>query len=95
MGMTIEECTKMLTAKEKCLERETSGTDTDCNYHNCADCSLCYEQGTMGEQKEALKFAVDTMRKYQKIEAHIKCLEEENAEFVNVSSIRGLLNGSH
>lgn len=68
MGMTIEDCTKMLIAKEKCVERETSGTDTDCSYHNCADCSLCYEQGTMGEQKEALKFAVDTMRKYQKIE---------------------------
>ena len=68
MGMTIEDCTKMLIAKEKCMERETSGIDTDCNSHNCDECSLCYEQGTMGEQKEVLKFAVDTMRKYQKIE---------------------------
>ena len=68
MGMTIDDCTKMLIAKEKCMSRETSGTDTDCNLHNCDECSLCYEQGTMGEQKEALKFAVDTMRKYQKIE---------------------------
>lgn len=67
MGMSIEDCTKMLIAKEKCMERETSGTDIDCNLHNCDDCSMCYEQGTMGEQKEAFKFAIDTMRKYQKI----------------------------
>lgn len=67
MGMAIEDCAKMLIAKEKCMERETSGIDTDCNLHNCDDCSLCYEQGTMGEQKEALKFAIETMRKYQKI----------------------------
>ena len=68
MGMSIDDCTKMLIAKEKCMERETSGIDTECNLHNCDDCSLCYEQGTMGEQKEALKFAVDTMRKYQRIQ---------------------------
>ena len=68
MGMTIDDCTKMLIAKEKCMSRETSGIDTDCNSHNCDNCDLCYEQGTMGEQKEALRFAVDTMRKYQKIE---------------------------
>lgn len=66
--MTIEDCTKMLIAKEKCMERDTSGTDTECNSYKCDDCSLCYEQGTMGEQKEALKFAVDIMRKHQKIE---------------------------
>ena len=68
MGMTIDKCANMLTAKENCIEHETSGIDTDCNSHNCNDCSLCYEQGTMREQKEALIFAVETMRKYQKIE---------------------------
>lgn len=68
MEMKIDKCANMLIAKEKCMDRETSGRDTDCNFHNCDDCSLCYEQGTMGEQKEALKFAVETMRKYQKIE---------------------------
>ena len=65
--MTIDDCIKMLIAKEKCMKRETSGIDTDCNLHNCDNCSLCYEQGNMGEQKMALLFAVDTMRKYQKI----------------------------
>ena len=65
MGMTIDDCIKMLIAKEKCMKRETSGIDTDCNLHNCDDCSLCYEQGTMGEQKMALLFVIDAMRKYQ------------------------------
>ena len=35
MGMTIDKCVEMLIAKEKCMKRETSGTDTDCNDHNC------------------------------------------------------------
>ena len=58
----------MLIAKEQCVERETSGIDTDCNNHNCDNCDLCYEQGNMGEQKETLKYAVEIMRKYEKIE---------------------------
>ena len=69
MGMMIDDCIKMLIAKEKCMKRETSGIDTDCNSHNCDNCSLCYEQGTMGEQKMALLFAVDAMRQYQLMQA--------------------------
>lgn len=66
--MTIDDCINKLIAKEKCMERETSGTDTDCNYNNCLDCSLCYEQGRIEEQKEALIFAIDTMHKYQQLQ---------------------------
>ena len=57
-------------SKIECMKRETSGTDTNCNLHNCDDCSLCYEQGTIGEQKEVLMFAVDTMRKYLMMQAN-------------------------
>lgn len=59
--MTNEEAKKMLKAKLECLKRETSGTDIDCNYHNCDECSLCYEQGNMGEQKEALDLAIKVL----------------------------------
>ena len=55
------EATNMLKAKLECLKRETSGTDFDCNNRNCDECSLCYEQGNMGEQKEALDMAIKAL----------------------------------
>ena len=102
MGMTIDDCIKMLIAKEKCMERETGGTDTDCNFHNCDDCSLCYEQGTMREQKMALLFAVDAMRKYQLMQADYEnrlkadmviMLEEIQSKIVEESWTRECLDG--
>lgn len=59
--MTNEEAKKMLKAKLECLKRETSGTDIDCNCRNCDECSLSYEQGNMGEQKEALDMAIKAL----------------------------------
>ena len=59
--MTNEQAKKMLKAKLECLKRETSGTDFDCNNSNCNECSLCYEQGNMGEQKEALGMAIKVL----------------------------------
>ena len=59
--MTNEKAKKMLKAKLECLKRETSGTDFDCNNRNCDECSLCYEQGTMVEQKEALDMAIKAL----------------------------------
>ena len=59
--MTPQEAKKMLKAKLECLKRETSGTDIDCNHRNCDECNLCYEQGNMGEQKEALDMAIKAL----------------------------------
>ena len=59
--MTNEQAKKMIKAKLECLKRETSGTDFDCNNSNCDECSLCYEQGNMGEQKEALDMAIKSL----------------------------------
>lgn len=59
--MTNEQAKKMIKAKLECLKRETSGTDFDCNNSNCDECSLCYEQGNMGEQKEALDMAIKAL----------------------------------
>ena len=59
--MTNEEAREMLIAKLKCLRRETSGTDTECNNRNCVECPLNYEQGNMGEQKEALETAIKAL----------------------------------
>ena len=59
--MTEERAKKMLKAKLECLKRETSGTDDACNQHLCEGCSLNYEQGNMGEQKEALEMAIKAL----------------------------------
>lgn len=81
MRITIDKCINMLIAKEKCIMHKTSGIDTDCNSNNCDDCSLCYEQGTMGEQREALRFAVDTMYKYQKIQKIINIYDSTDISY--------------
>lgn len=59
--MTDEEAKKMLKAKLECLKNETSGINHDCNMRLCDGCSLNYEQGNMGEQKEALDKAIKTL----------------------------------
>ena len=59
--MTNEQAMHMLKAKLECLKRETSGTNFDCNNSNCDECPLCYEQGNMGEQKEALDMAIKAL----------------------------------
>ena len=59
--MTNEQAKKLIKAKLECLKRETSGTDFDCNASNCDECPLCYEQGNMGEQKEALDLAIKAL----------------------------------
>ena len=55
--MTNEEAANMLLAKAECMKREASGTDFDCNYRFCDSCELCYAQGNVGEQIEALMMA--------------------------------------
>ncbi len=59
--MTNEQATNMFRAKLECSKRATSGSDFDCNNGNCDECSLCYEQGNMGEQKEALDMAIKAL----------------------------------
>ena len=58
--MTSEQALKMAKAKLECIERQTSGKAELCN-NDCESCSLCYEQGNMGEQKEWLKMAIKTL----------------------------------
>lgn len=83
--MTNEQAKNMLKAKLECLKRETSGTDFDCNNSNCDECSLCYEQGNMGEQKEALDMAIkaleqqpceDTISRQAEIDAAFSLCED-------------------
>lgn len=64
--MTNKEAKKMLEAKLKCLIAETSGTNHDCNMRLCDGCSLNYEQGNMGEQKEALDLAIKALEQQPK-----------------------------
>lgn len=65
--MTIDEAIKKLTAKSECMRQEISETDDDCKYRNCDECSLRYEQGTTGEQIEAIQIAIDALVKLQEM----------------------------
>lgn len=58
--MTREEAKKMAMARLECMERETSGIQEMCN-NKCDECSLNYEQGNMGEQKEWLRMAIKAL----------------------------------
>lgn len=60
--MDNQEAIKILEAKSKCMKREVSGTDFDCNFRNCYKCDLNYEQGTIGNQIEALSMAVSALQ---------------------------------
>lgn len=60
--MTSKEAVEMLKAKLDCMSREFSGRDEDCNSSNCDNCKLNYEQGTVGEQKEALSVAISALQ---------------------------------
>ena len=60
MEMIREEAKKMAMARLECMERETSGIQKMCN-NKCDECSLNYEQGNMGEQKEWLRMAIKAL----------------------------------
>jgi hypothetical protein len=81
--MTNEQAKKMLKAKLECLKRDTSGTDFDCNNRNCDDCSLNYEQGNMGEQKEALDMAIKALEKERWIPVSERLPETDNKNSIN------------
>lgn len=66
--MTNEEAKKKLKAKHDCLKRDISGKDKDCNFRRCDECGLCYEQGNMGEQLEALDIAIKALEQSNNFE---------------------------
>lgn len=57
----IKRAIDILKANLKCNELETSGDFGLCN-HDCDNCSLCYEQGTNEEHREALRIAIESLQ---------------------------------
>ena len=70
--MDNQEAIEILTAKVECMRRETSGIDIDCNYRNCDECDLCYKQGTIGDQREALDMATSALQEKDSLIARLK-----------------------
>ena len=60
--MTNELAIDMAKSKLECLERISSSS---CPCDDCDNCSLNYEQGNMGEQKEWLKMAINALEREQ------------------------------
>ena len=56
--MKKQDAVNLLMAKLKCMENDVSGIYDNCN-KDCDNCELCYLQGTVGEQMEALKMAIN------------------------------------
>lgn len=82
--MANEQAKKMLKAKLECLKRETSGTDFDCNNSNCDECPLCYQQGNMGEQKEALDMAINALEQHP--------CEDTISRHAAIDALNGIIN---
>ncbi len=76
--MTSEQAIKMAKADLKCMERDTSGQDEMCNSHRCDECSLNYERGNIGEQKEWLRMVIKALEQESKI-GHWIDLDEKSA----------------
>ena len=75
--MTNEEAKKKIKAKLECFKNVTSGINHDCNMRLCDGCSLNYEQGNMGEQKEVLRMAIKALEQI----SHLKDRPCEACEF--------------
>lgn len=96
--MTREEAIKMAKADLKCMERDTSGQDEMCNSHKCDECSLNYERGNIGEQKEWLRLAIKeleqepTTKNDLGVETLISHLEPDNCGNYVVQSVPVKLN---
>ena len=76
--MTKEESIAMLKAKRECIELDTNGNAELCD-RNCGNCKLNYEQGNMGEQKEALEMAIKALEQ----EEYYKNLAKSYAKTIN------------
>ena len=55
--MFLDEVVQVLEAMIECRKRMID-SNSHCSFPECDDCSLCYEQGTIGMQLESLKEAV-------------------------------------
>lgn len=60
--MTKDEAIKKLMARQECIEKWCKGIYEECNDSLCESCDLNYDQGTMGEQKEALLMAIAALK---------------------------------
>lgn len=77
--MTREQALKMAKAKLECIERRTSGKTELCR-EDCESCSLCYEQGNMGDQMEWLKMSIKALEQEPKTDGD--CIRKKDDEAI-------------
>lgn len=94
--MTSEQAIKMAKAELECIELQTNGIAERCN-NDCENCSLCYEQGNMGEQKEWLKMAIKALEQesYNSLRTfRIDSLDSLPAVFPKIRTGKWITNGT-
>ena len=64
--MTEQEAKDVLEAYMKCEKRKNNLVyEEKCN-NDCDNCELCYEKGTVGEHKEAVKMAIKALEEIKR-----------------------------
>ncbi len=98
--MTESEAKEMLEAKLQCMILEDlSCVEKGCD-RNCDDCDCNYMQGTVGEQKEALRIAINTLEKQSKIEKYTRLFEQtfdwgcnDTAKMLYANAVYSVISG--
>ena len=85
-GMTESEAKTMLEAYMECDRRKNDVAFEKQCHEDCDNCKLCYEQGTVGEHREAMNIAIKALENMEKIKEIISNSNQWSKEDVVVKA---------
>ena len=85
--MTNNEALEMLKARLECVTNLISGAN--CSF--CDDCSLCYAQGNLGQQKEYLNIAIKALEILNELNRF--CMQDD-MHLVTIARLKEIVQNS-